>query len=162
MAMTRRSALTALMLGGPLARIAWAQAGARTAAGGATIEVFKDPTCGCCSIWVEHLKSAGFKAVVSNSADMTAIKNEHKVPAQARSCHTALVGGYVLEGHVPASDVQRLLKEKPKVLGLAVPGMPLGSPGMEAPGGKPYDVLTFDKDGKTAVYSTQQPVARRA
>ena len=160
--MNRRTALTTLLLGGPLARMAAAQTAPRTAAGGATIEVFKDASCGCCSIWVEHLKAAGFKAIASNSTTMTAIKDEHRVPPQARSCHTALVGGYVLEGHVPASDVQRLLKERPRVLGLAVPGMPLGSPGMEAPGGRPYDVLTFDKDGKTAVFSTQQPVARRA
>jgi hypothetical protein len=160
--MNRRTALTTLLLGGPLVRTAWGQAAPRAATGRATIEVFKDASCGCCSIWVEHLKAAGFTAIASNSTNMTAIKDEHKVPAQARSCHTALVGGYVLEGHVPASDVQRLLKERPRVLGLAVPGMPLGSPGMEAPGGKPYDVLTFDKDGKTAVFSTQQPVARRA
>jgi hypothetical protein len=79
------------------------------------------------------------------------------VPAQRRSCHTALVNGYVIEGHVPAAEIQRLLKEKPKVAGLAVPGMPIGSPGMEGANARPYDVLTFDKTGKTAVFSTQRP-----
>lgn len=161
--MTRRTALATLAFAAPASRVLFAQGTrAGAAGGGATIEVFKDATCGCCSIWVEHLKAAGFKAIATNSPNMTAIKDEHKVPQSARSCHTALVGGYVIEGHVPPSDVQRLLKEKPKVLGLAVPGMPLGSPGMEAPGGKPYDVLTFDAAGKTAVFSTQQPVAKRA
>jgi hypothetical protein len=88
---------------------------------------------------------------------MQTVKEVYKVPAQTRSCHTALVGGYVIEGHVPADEIHRLLKEKPKVAGLAVPGMPIGSPGMEGPNARPYDVLTFDKAGKTAVYSTQRP-----
>jgi hypothetical protein len=91
---------------------------------------------------------------------MTQVKDRSHIPVQLRSCHTALVGGYAIEGHVPAADVQRLLTEKPKVLGLAVPGMPVGSPGMEGAGGRPYDVLTFDAAGKTTVYSTQQPSSR--
>jgi hypothetical protein len=121
------------------------------------VEVYKDPTCGCCSLWVQHLRRSGFAATATDTADMTAFKDAHKVPKQVRSCHTGLVGRYVLEGHVPASDVQRLLKEKPDILGLAVPGMPIGSPGMEGPGGRPYEVLALHKDGRTSVFSTQRP-----
>jgi hypothetical protein len=119
--------------------------------------VFKDATCGCCSVWVEHLRRNGFAPTSENVADMQAVKDVYKVPTQARSCHTALVGGYVVEGHVPAAEIQRLLREKPKIAGLAVGGMPIGSPGMEGPNPRPYDVLTFDKTGKTTVFSTQRP-----
>jgi hypothetical protein len=121
------------------------------------VQVFKDATCGCCANWVEHLRRKGFAPTSENVADINAVKAKYGVPAQARSCHTAIVGGYVIEGHVPAADIQRLLKEKPKVAGLAVPGMPIGSPGMEGPNPRAYDVLTFDKSGKTAVFSTQHP-----
>jgi hypothetical protein len=121
------------------------------------IQVFKDATCGCCSIWIEHLRRSGFAATSENVTNITALKDKHGVPPQARSCHTALVGGYVVEGHVPAAEIHRLLKEKPRVAGLAVAGMPIGSPGMEGPNARPYDVLTFDKTGKTAVFSTQRP-----
>jgi hypothetical protein len=124
------------------------------------VEVYKDPTCGCCGLWVAHLRARGFAPTVTDTPNMTQVKDRSHIPAQLRSCHTALVGGYVIEGHVPAADVQRLLTEKPKVLGLAVPGMPVGSPGMEGPGGRPYDVVTFDAAGKTTVYSTQQPSSR--
>jgi hypothetical protein len=121
------------------------------------VQVFKDATCGCCSVWVEHLRRNGFAPTSENVADMQAVKDVYKVPTQARSCHTALVGGYVVEGHVPAAEIQRLLREKPKIAGLAVGGMPIGSPGMEGPNPRPYDVLTFDKTGKTTVFSTQRP-----
>ena len=120
------------------------------------VQVYKDAFCGCCANWVEHLKRAGFAATAENVANMNALKDKHGVPAKTRSCHTALVGGYVIEGHVPAAEIQRLLKEKPKVAGLAVPGMPIGSPGMEGPNARPYDVLTFDKTGKTAVVTTAE------
>jgi hypothetical protein len=122
-----------------------------------TVQVFKDATCGCCSVWVEHLRRNGFAPTSENVADIQAVKEVYKVPAQARSCHTALVGGYVVEGHVPAAEIQRMLREKPKIAGLAVGGMPIGSPGMEGPNPRPYDVLTFDKTGKTTVFSTQRP-----
>jgi len=122
-----------------------------------TVQVFKDATCGCCANWIEHLRRAGFAPTASNVADIQSVKDVYKVPAQARSCHTALVGGYVIEGHVPMADIQRLLKEKPAVAGLAVAGMPIGSPGMEGPNPRPYDVLAFDKSGKTTVFSTQRP-----
>jgi hypothetical protein len=121
------------------------------------VDVYKDPTCGCCANWVTHMKTRGFDTTVTDVRDIAAIKTKYQVPNQLRSCHTALVGGYVIEGHVPASDVQRLLKQRPKVVGLAVPGMPVGSPGMEGSNGRPYDVLTFDAAGKTTVFSTQQP-----
>ncbi|ODS53757.1 MAG: hypothetical protein ABS36_12520 [Acidobacteria bacterium SCN 69-37] len=122
---------------------------------GTSVTVYKDPSCGCCAKWVDHLKQNGFATKVIKSRQLDDIKTEKHVPRQARSCHTALVNGYAIEGHVPASDVQRLLKERPSgIVGLAVPGMPIGSPGMEMPGRKaqPFDVLAFDKDGHTRVF----------
>ena len=123
---------------------------------GPAVQVYKDPTCGCCALWVEHLRKAGFTATVTDVDDMTAVKTKHGVPQRARSCHTAVVGGYVVEGHVPAADVQRLLQLRPSVVGIAVPGMPIGSPGMEVASMKPqpYDVLAFDKAGQTTVFAS--------
>ena len=120
-----------------------------------TVEVFKSPTCGCCANWVKHLEAAGFTTKVTNVDDMTVVKTKYGVPGRMQSCHTAVVGGYVLEGHVPAADVQRLLKEKPAVVGVAVPGMPIGSPGMEVGSTvQPYDVLTFNKQGQSTVFAS--------
>jgi len=118
------------------------------------VTVYKSPTCGCCSKWIEHMKAQGFDVKSTDQTDVTPIKTQYGVPADAQSCHTALVGGYVLEGHVPASAVKKLLNEKPKVVGLAVPGMPVGSPGMEVPSGQveAYNVVAFDKAGKQTVY----------
>ena len=128
---------------------------------GPSVDVFKSATCGCCAKWVEHMRKAGFTVQVSDLAEgeLQKIKTKHGVPESARSCHTASVGGFTVEGHVPAGEVKRLLTEKPKVVGLAVPGMPLGSPGMEVSGVRPqpYQVLTFDKQGATQVYSVQKP-----
>ena len=122
------------------------------------VQVFKDPTCGCCSVWVEHLRRSGFAPASTNVTDLAALKDKHRIPAGVRSCHTALVGGFVIEGHVPAAEVHRLIKEKPPgVVGLAVAGMPVGSPGMEGPNPRPYNVLAFDKHGRTTVFSTQRP-----
>lgn len=120
------------------------------------VEVYKEATCGCCAKWVEHLEKHGFGTKVTNSRNMSAIKATHNVPTRARSCHTAIVDGYVIEGHVPAADVLRLLKERPAVAGLAVPAMPIGSPGMEVPGVNPqrYTVLAFTKDGGTRAFAT--------
>ena len=131
-----------------------AQRGASGAA--PMVQVYKSPTCGCCANWVKHLQQHGFKTQVTETENVADIKAQHKVPARAQSCHTAVVDGYVLEGHVPASDVQRLLKERPAVIGLAVPGMPIGSPGMEVPNVKPqaYDVVTFDKQGQLKVFAS--------
>ena len=115
--------------------------------------VYKDPNCGCCTKWVGLMRSAGFEVSIRDTSDMASIKTRYKVPAALGSCHTALVGGYVVEGHVPADLITRLLKEKPKVLGLAVPGMPMGSPGMEGSTKDAYDVVTFDAAGKSTVYA---------
>ena len=115
--------------------------------------VYKDPNCGCCIAWVALMRSAGFEISVRDTPDIQSIKRRYQVPAALASCHTALVGGYVVEGHVPADLISRLLKEKPKVLGLAVPGMPVGSPGMEGRTKEPYDVVTFDAAGKSTVFA---------
>ena len=104
-----------------------------------------------------HLRSHGFPVTERNETDLAPVKRHHGVPAALESCHTALVEGYVIEGHVPADLIDRLLRERPKVVGLAVPGMPVGSPGMESPGEKPqrYQVLTFDRGGRTTVFATR-------
>ena len=119
------------------------------------VVMHKDPNCGCCSKWAEHLEANGFRVKTVAEGDMQSVKNRLGVPQRLTSCHTAKVGGYVIEGHVPASSIKRLLREKPPVAGLSVPGMPLGSPGMEAPG-KPdsYDVVSFDKSGNGRVYQS--------
>ena len=133
-----------------------AQAAKTTAAAAAPtpIEVYKTPTCGCCGKWVEHMKAQGFAPTVHDLPDLSAVRAKHGVPAHLQSCHTALVSGYLVEGHVPADVIRQLLKEKPKVAGITVPGMPMGSPGMEQGGMKdPYDVLTFDRAGNTKVFA---------
>ena len=117
------------------------------------VVVHKSPSCGCCAKWVDHAKAAGFQTNVHDMDDVDPIKDKSGVPASLRSCHTALVGGYVIEGHVPADLIQKLLKEQPKILGLAVGGMVSGSPGMEGGPKEAYDVIAFDKDGKTTVYA---------
>ena len=123
---------------------------------GATVEVFKSVTCGCCSKWVEHLTAHGFNVRTTDTEALDDLKAKHQIPRPVRSCHTALVGGYVVEGHVPAADVQRLLKERPAVAGIAVPGMPIGSPGMEVPGMKAqaFDVIAFTKQGTTRIFAS--------
>lgn len=121
------------------------------------VTMHKSPTCGCCGAWADHLRGAGFKVREIVENDMSAIKARFKVPEPVRSCHTATVGGYVVEGHVPAGDIKRLLKEKPKVAGIGVGGMPLGSPGMEAPTPEPYDVQSFDAAGRTKVFARHRP-----
>jgi hypothetical protein len=128
----------------------------RQAPQGPLVQVYKDPTCGCCANWVKHLQDNGFTTKVDETADLAALKTKHNIPGAARSCHTAIVDGYVIEGHVPAADVKRLLKDRPAVLGLAVPGMPIGSPGMEVAGVKPaaYNTMTFDAKGQMTVYAS--------
>lgn len=117
--------------------------------------VFKSPTCGCCTLWVQHVEKAGFRCTVRDVADLNEVKRTFGIPRNLESCHTAQIGPWLIEGHVPADLIQKLLKEKPTGLGLAVPGMPIGSPGME--GGTPerYNVLLFDRAGKTRVYATR-------
>jgi hypothetical protein len=121
------------------------------------VEVWKDPSCGCCKDWVSHLQSSGF-AVKVNETGNSAMRQRLGIPQKLGSCHTALVGGYAVEGHVPAADIRRLLKDKPQAVGLAVPGMPVGSPGMDGAvyGNRrdPYDVLLVLKSGDTRVFSS--------
>lgn len=119
----------------------------------ADVLVYKSPTCGCCGKWVEHMQQAGFSVEVQETANLVPIKQQMGVPPQLQSCHTAVVGGYLIEGHVPADDIRRLLAERPDIKGLAVPGMPLGSPGMEGPRKDPYAVLAVDKQGGVEVFS---------
>lgn len=119
--------------------------------------VYKSPTCGCCGAWVDHVRAAGFAVTVKDVDDLAPIKLMAGVPQPLQSCHTASIGGYVVEGHVPADVIERFLAERPQARGLAVPGMPVGSPGMEGPNPRPYQVLSFDSAGGTAVYRTVRP-----
>lgn len=114
--------------------------------------VYKTKTCGCCAKWVEHMRAGGFKVVVNEVPATAPYRLKANIPEKFASCHTATVGGYTLEGHVPLADVQRLLKEKPKAIGLAVPGMPMGSPGMEGPYRDAYSVMKVLSDGQSAVF----------
>lgn len=116
--------------------------------------VYRSPTCGCCGKWTEHVQENQFKIKSVITDDMQAIKAKYGVPDKLASCHTAIVDGYVVEGHVPAGDIKKLLQMKPKVAGIAAPGMPLGSPGMEMDGQKQaYRVVSYDKDGKFEVFA---------
>ena len=126
---------------------------ARAPVEAADVVVYKSPTCGCCSAWVDHLKENGFSVESHNRNDMTTVKDNMGVPGRLRSCHTAKVGDYVIEGHVPAKEITRLLKQRPAIRGLAVGGMPMGSPGMEGPRKDPYEVTAFEADGDTSVYA---------
>ncbi len=121
----------------------------------ADIVVYKSPTCGCCGKWISHMKANGFRVQEHNSHNMQPIKQQIGVPPSLQSCHTAVVDGYVIEGHVPADVVARMLKEKPAIKGLAVPGMPMGSPGMEGSRKDAYDVVTFDQTGRTTIYTSR-------
>jgi hypothetical protein len=120
-----------------------------------TLTIYKSSTCGCCAKWVDHVKAAGFTTVVHDDEDMEGVKDNLGVPQGVRSCHTAQVEKYLIEGHVPAEDIQRLLKERPKVAGLAVPGMPASTPGMAVPGEphEPYETVAFRLDGTTTTYA---------
>jgi hypothetical protein len=117
------------------------------------VVVYKSPTCVCCGKWVEHMQQAGFRIRVESVPNVAPVKEEHGVPALLGSCHTAVADGYALEGHVPADDIRRLLEERPAIAGIAVPGMPAGSPGMDSPRREPYEVIAFQRDGTTAVFS---------
>ena len=120
------------------------------------ITVYKTPQCGCCRTWVDHLRKNGFDVTTHDVDDISAIKTKLGVPSDLGSCHTAVAGSYVVEGHVAADEIQKLLATKPKIAGVAVPGMPAGSPGMEVPGRKAdkYDVIAFAKDGKRSVFAS--------
>lgn len=138
-----RSLLLLLLIAGGTA---WAQSATQ-------IEVFKSPYCGCCEKWVEHMEKSGFKVSAHNVNDVPAARKNLGMPDRFGSCHTAKIGGYVVEGHVPAADIQRLLKEKPKAIGLAAPGMPQGSPGMETATPVPYETLLIQADGSARLFA---------
>jgi hypothetical protein len=125
---------------------------AATSAAGPVVEVWKSAYCGCCGGWIAHLRQAGFTVVSHDSEDMVAVKTANGVTDTLASCHTARVGGYVVEGHVPAADIARLLAERPPITGLAAPGMPAGAPGMDGPA-EPYVVVSFDAAGRTTVFA---------
>ena len=147
MSFNRRNMLAALVT----AAIAppWAHAQAAPP----EVHVYKDPDCGCCGAWAEHMRRNGFRVATHDVRDLAAVKRKHAVPEKLGSCHTATVAGYTIEGHVPADAVRRLLAQRPDgVIGLAVPGMPLGSPGMESPTPQRYDVLAFDAKGGSRIY----------
>ena len=143
----KRRAVLALLCAAPALR-ALAAPATNTA-----IHVFKNPECGCCGEWVKHLEAAGFSVKVTSVTDTAVMRKRFKMPDRFGSCHTAIIGEYVLEGHIPAADVTRLLSERPKALGLAVPGMPVGSPGMEVGPAQPFDVLLVDRAGTGMIYS---------
>jgi hypothetical protein len=151
------AASAALLLTGAAVAVVSSQS-SKAVTGARTVAVFKSPTCGCCSKWNEHMTAAGYAVTSRDLQDVAAKKDEYRIPSNLRSCHTAVVGGYVVEGHVPADVVAKLLAEKPAgVVGIAVPGMPVGSPGMESADGfkTPYQVMAFTKDGQSRVYATK-------
>ena len=125
-----------------------------SAAASPQVTVFKTRTCGCCGHWVEHMKANGFDVKVQDVDDTGEYRRKYGVPDSLASCHTAIMDGYAIEGHVPAADVRRLLKTRPKAKGLAVPGMVMGSPGMEGPRSDAYAVVLFDADGRTSVFQS--------
>ena len=145
-------ALVVLLLIGGLGLLSAQQSSSST---DHNIVVYKSPSCGCCKEWVKHLKNNGFSVEVHNQQNVAPIKRELGVPARLQSCHTAKVGDYVIEGHVPADLISKLLVEKPKIKGLAVPGMPMGSPGMEGPRKDDYDIVTFSENGRTSIYASR-------
>jgi hypothetical protein len=150
--------LAAVLLAG-CAAPANEQAAAEQTTGEQTVRemvVYSSPTCGCCSDWIGYVEEHGYTVKVESVQDIAVVKEEHNIPQSAWSCHTALVDGYIVEGHVPMEDIERLLSERPDVAGIAVPGMPVGSPGMEVAGAEPqpFAVVTFDEAGTTEIYST--------
>jgi hypothetical protein len=136
-----------------LLSIAAAAAFISTAANAAQLTVMKSPYCGCCAKWIEHVQKHGFTVKVVDTEDMASVKNRLGVPDRLASCHTTMAGGYFIEGHVPAADIKRLLAQKPNATGIAVPGMPAGSPGMEMAGKEPYATILVRNDGTTGVFA---------
>ncbi|HSM81767.1 MAG TPA: DUF411 domain-containing protein [Nodosilinea sp.] len=152
--MNRRGLIARLLALGIVLAIALLGPVAASAQGATAITVYRSPSCRCCGAWVEHMQAAGFEVQDVVTDAMAAIKAQYGVPEALASCHTALVEGYVVEGHVPATDVQRLLSERPAILGIAAPGMPVGAPGMEM-GDRvdPYTVVSFTQTGETATFA---------
>lgn len=145
----------ALLVGTAATTAAWTMAPAEAPAPIA-MRVVKSPTCGCCQKWIDYMKAQGFAVTVENREEFTDLKRQHGVTQELQSCHTAFVGGYVVEGHVPADLVKKMLAEKPAgVKGLSAPGMPMGSPGMEGPVKERYTVYSFDAKGTKSAYSVR-------
>lgn len=147
-----------LVVAGTVITVASAGIGATPVAGAAdtkpvAIKVYKTPECGCCKAWVKHLRDNGFQVETMDMPDLSLVKQKYGVKPALQSCHTGVVNGYVVEGHVPADVIRKLLRERPAVAGIAVPGMPIGSPGMEGASKQPYDVFTFDRAGRSRVYA---------
>jgi len=121
------------------------------------VKVYKSPTCSCCTKWADQLRASGFEVETVNVRDVVPIKKQFRVPPQLGSCHTAIVDGYVIEGHVPIADILRLLRERPDKKGIGVPGMPIGSPGMEGPDPQPFKVYAFDAQGNIEEFASHSP-----
>jgi len=121
------------------------------------VVVYKSPTCGCCNGWIEHLRAAGFTVDARDVNDLMSVKLDAGVPGPLVTCHTALIDGYVVEGHVPVEAIQQMLADRPDIAGIGVPGMPVGSPGMEGPNPQPYQVIAFDDEGNLSVYAEVGP-----
>lgn len=121
----------------------------------ATLVVYKEATCPCCNAWVDYMRDNGFRVVAHNVSDLDAVKRKHGIASNLQACHTTEVGGYYVEGHVPADLVRKLLAERPRIAGIAVPGMPVGSPGMEVGPPQPYDILSVDSAGRTAIFGSR-------
>ena len=143
----------ALVVAGTVITVASAFIGVKPATKPVAIKVYKTPECGCCKAWVKHLRANGFVVETMDMPDLSLVKQKYGVKPALQSCHTAVVNGYVIEGHVPADLIARMLKERPAIAGLAVPGMPSGSPGMEGALKQQYEVLTFDRAGHSRVYA---------
>ena len=143
----RRRMLT-MLAAAPLALVSM-----RALSAAPAVSVFKLTECGCCDQWAEHLRRNGFAVTLRALPDLTPVRVKYGIPNIFGTCHTALIEGYAIEGHVPAADIHRLLRSKLKVAGLAVPGMPAGSPGMEGPRRDSYDVLAFDRNGATQIFA---------
>ncbi|MCR4342166.1 MAG: DUF411 domain-containing protein [Gemmatimonadaceae bacterium] len=120
-----------------------------------TLVVYKESTCPCCNAWVDYMRNNGFRVVTYNVSDLDAVKQKHNIASNLQSCHTTEVGGYYVEGHVPADLVRKLLAERPRIAGITVPGMPVGSPGMEVGPPEPYDILSVDSAGRTAIFGSR-------
>ena len=154
----KKLAAAALVLGGVVLAVSFRSPDLQPET---AIHVYKSPDCRCCARWVTHMEAAGFKVTVDDTTDLAAVKQRTGIPSALWSCHTTVAGDYVIEGHVPARVVRRFLEEKPQVAGISVPGMPTGSPGMEGPNPRPYDVTAFDGKGNRTVFEHVDPRGSR-
>ena len=152
----KKLAMAVLLLGGVALVVSFRPASTDPGAA-AVVVVYKSPTCGCCVKWIDHLEEAGYSVRAQDVVDMVPVKQREGVPMDLSSCHTAIIGDYVFEGHIPARVITDFLEEGPDLAGLAVPGMPIGSPGMEGWNPQPYDVIAFDGEGNRGVFKRIEP-----